>query len=51
MSEFETGMPGPKKLKRPNLAISSFKKAKSRKMKKGQIKAKCPSFFFVEITT
>ncbi len=25
----KAGLPGPKKLKRPNLAISSFKKAKS----------------------
>jgi len=31
----KSGLPGPKKLKRPNLAISSFKK--------GQIKAKYPS--------
>jgi len=29
-----------KKLKKPNLAVSSFKKAKSSKMKKGQIKVK-----------
>ncbi len=42
-SRFITGLPGPKKLKRPNLAISSFKRAKSSKMKKGQIKAKFPS--------
>jgi hypothetical protein len=37
------GLPGPKKIKRPNLAISSFKKAKSSKMKKSQIKAKFSS--------
>jgi len=32
----EAGLPGPKKLIRPNLAISSFKKAKSLKMKKAK---------------
>ncbi len=30
----ESGLPGPEKLKRPNLAKSSFKKAKFSKMKK-----------------
>jgi len=30
----KSGLPGPKKLKRPNLAIGSFKKAKSSKIKK-----------------
>jgi len=37
----KTGLPGQKNLKRPNLSISSFKKAKSSNMKKGQI----PIFF------
>jgi len=41
-----TGLSGPKKLKRPNLAISSFKKAKSWKMKK----AKFPFKKLVKIT-
>jgi len=38
--DFETGLPGPKKLKRPNLAISSFKKdqiLKNEKIQKGQM--------------
>jgi len=43
-------LPGSKKLKRPNLAISSFKKGKILKNKKGQIKAKFPSKIFVKIT-
>jgi len=34
------GLPGPKKLKRQNLAISSFKKGQMLKNEKGQIKAK-----------
>ncbi len=44
----KTGLPGQKKFKRPNLSISSFKKAKSSNMKKGQI----PNFFqkFVKTT-
>jgi len=37
------GLPGPKKLKRPNLAISSFKNGQSLKNEKGQIKAKFSS--------
>jgi len=41
--KLKSGLPGPKKLKRPNLAISSFKKAKFSKMIKGQIKAKFSS--------
>jgi hypothetical protein len=36
-------LPGPKKLKRPNLAISGFKKGQILKYEKGQIKAKFPS--------
>jgi len=45
-----TGLPGPKKLKRPNLAISSFKKGQILKNEK---KAKYrPNFsqLFVKIT-
>jgi hypothetical protein len=38
---FLTGLPGPKKLKRPNLAISSFKKGQilknEKRPNKGQI--------------
>jgi hypothetical protein len=40
---FNSGLPGPNKLKRPNLAISSFKKGQILKNEKGQIKAKFPS--------
>jgi len=32
-----SGLPGSKKFKRPNLAISGLKKGKSSKMTKGQI--------------
>jgi hypothetical protein len=39
----ETGLPGPKKLKRPYLAISSFIKGQILKNEKGQIKAKFPA--------
>jgi hypothetical protein len=38
------GLPGPEKQKRPNLAISSFKKDKFSNLKKGQIKAKFMMF-------
>ena len=37
---FKTGLPGPKKIKRPNFVISCFKKAKCSKIKIIQIKAK-----------
>jgi len=47
---YETGLPGPKKLKRPNLAIGSFKKGQILKNEKrpnnGQISFKK----FVKIT-
>jgi hypothetical protein len=38
--EAMSGLPGTEKQKRPNLAISSFKKGQIFKLKKGQIKAK-----------
>ncbi len=43
----QSGLPGSKKFKRPNLAISSFKKGQILINKKGQIKAKFPSKFLL----
>jgi hypothetical protein len=40
-----SGLPGPKKLKRPNLAISSFKKGQILKNEKRPKKTKFPSNF------
>jgi len=40
-----TGLPGPKKIKRPNLAISSFKKGQ---IPKNDKKAKFPSNFLLK---
>jgi len=46
----ESGLPGPKKLKRPNLAISSFKKGQILKNKKRPNKGQISFKIFVKIT-